>query len=53
MQNENSKSLEAVAREYVDKQLETMKKYGSAPSNISQQKYQSLVREITATLQMK
>jgi hypothetical protein len=53
MENKDSKSLETVAREYVDKQLETMKKYGSAPRDISPQKYQSLVRKITETLQMK
>lgn len=36
----------AIAKQYVDKQLETMKQYGSAPKDLSAQEYQSLVEEV-------
>jgi hypothetical protein len=39
-----------VAKQYVDKQLETMKKYGSAPQDISEQERKALAEEIAATL---
>jgi len=41
----NEQKLE-VAKQYVDKQLETMKKYGSAPEGMSKQEYQSLINEV-------
>ena len=41
----NEQKLE-VAKEYVDKQLETMKKYGSAPEKLSDQEYRSLIEDI-------
>lgn len=46
------KQLE-VAKKYVDTQLATMKKYGSAPPKISTQEYKSLVQEVVKTLQSK
>jgi len=39
-----------VAKLYVDKQLETMKKYGSAPEEMSEQEYRSLVEEVAETI---
>jgi hypothetical protein len=35
-----------VAKQYVDKQLETMKKYGSVPNEMSEQEYRSLIEEV-------
>lgn len=40
-----------IAKEYVDKQLDTMKQYGSAPSNMSEQEYKSLIHEVAANVQ--
>jgi hypothetical protein len=34
----------------VDKQLETMKQYGSAPKNISEQEYKALVSQVAAAI---
>ena len=42
-----------VAEKYVDKQLETMKKYGSAPRDISEQERRALVEEVASTLEAK
>ncbi|MGB8988309.1 MAG: hypothetical protein WCC37_17040 [Candidatus Sulfotelmatobacter sp.] len=40
-----------VAKEYVDKQLETMKQFGSAPSKkLSQEEYKALIEEVADTL---
>ena len=50
--NGDSKNIEA-AKQYVDKQLETMKKYGSAPNDFSDEEYQSLVEEIAETINLK
>ena len=50
--NGDPKNIEA-AKEYVDKQLETMKKYGSAPDDFSEEEYQSLVDEIADTINLK
>jgi hypothetical protein len=41
-----------VARQYVDKQLETMKKHGSAPKDLSSQEYNALVMQIAATVRV-
>jgi len=41
----NDKKFE-IAKEYVDKQLETMKQYGSAPSDMSEQEYKALIQEV-------
>lgn len=35
-----------IAKEYVDKQIATMKQYGSAPSEISREEYKALVQEV-------
>jgi hypothetical protein len=42
-----------VATEYVDKQLATMKKYGSEPRDLSPQEHRSLVEEIVSALPSK
>ena len=42
-----------IAKRYVDKQLETMKKYGSAPHAISEEEYRALVEEVAETLELK
>lgn len=34
------------AKQYVDKQLETMREFGSAPREISQEEYKSLIDEV-------
>ena len=39
-----------VAKEYVDKQLETMREFGSAPKEISQEEYRSLIEEVAQTV---
>ena len=48
----NEQKME-VAKQYVDKQLETMKKYGSAPRDISDQEYRALVEDVAATMDLK
>jgi hypothetical protein len=48
----NEQTLE-VAKQYVDKQLETMKKYGSAPRDISEQEYRALVDDVASTMNAK
>jgi hypothetical protein len=42
--------LEA-AKKYVDKQLETMKKYGSAPPEMSDEEYRALIEEVAKTME--
>lgn len=39
-----------VANQYVDKQLETMKKYGSAPNDLSDQERRAMVEEVVSIL---
>lgn len=34
-----------VAKEYIDKQLATMKAHGSAPSKLSDGEYQSMIKQ--------
>jgi hypothetical protein len=46
----NEKKFE-IAKQYVDKQLETMKQYGSAPSDMSEQEYKALIQEVAANVQ--
>jgi hypothetical protein len=48
----NDQKIEA-AKQYVDKQLETMKKYGSAPQNLSDNERQALVEEIVSLIDAK
>jgi hypothetical protein len=40
-----------IAKQYVEKQLETMKRYGSAPKDISEQEYKALVAEVAESVQ--
>lgn len=35
-----------IAKEYVDKQLETMRECGAAPADMSAEEYKSLVEEV-------
>ena len=49
---EEQKKL-VVAKEYVDRQLETMKKYGSAPDDISEEEYDALVYEVVGALDLR
>lgn len=39
-----------IAKEYVDKQLETMKQFGSAPKAISPEEYKALIDEVADTV---
>jgi hypothetical protein len=39
------------AKRYVEKQLETMKKYGSAPQDISDHERRAMVEDIASTLE--
>ena len=39
-----------IARQYVDKQLDTMKQYGSAPQNMSDQEYKALIQEVAENI---
>jgi hypothetical protein len=42
------------ARQYVDKQIETMKRYGSAPEeDLSEEEYNSLVEEIVDAIDLR
>jgi hypothetical protein len=43
-----------MAKEYVDKQLETMKQFGSAPrEKLSQEEYKALIDEVADTVTLK
>jgi hypothetical protein len=39
-----------VAKEYVDKQLETMKSHGCAPKTLSQGQYKAMITEVAKTI---
>ncbi|MGC1373687.1 MAG: hypothetical protein WA824_16245 [Candidatus Sulfotelmatobacter sp.] len=39
-----------IAKQYVDKQLETMKQHGSEPKNMSDQEYKALIREVAENI---
>lgn len=43
-------SLEAKAKEYVDTQLATMRKYGSAPSEMSGAEYRGLISDVAKAM---
>lgn len=45
LRDDKTKLLEA-AKEYVEKQLATMKEFGSAPKKLSATAYNELVREV-------
>jgi hypothetical protein len=40
-----------IAKEYVDRQLKTLKDYDSAPPDLSEEEYQSLIRETAELVQ--
>ena len=42
-----------IAKEYVDKQLETMKQFGSAPPKISNEEYKALIDEVAEAVNCK
>lgn len=44
------KKLE-IAKQYVDKQLDTMRQYGSAPKEISEQEYNNLIQDVAEKIQ--
>ncbi len=48
----NEQKIE-VAKQYVDKQLATMEKYGSAPKDLSDQERRALVEEIVSLIDVK
>ena len=39
-----------VAKQYVNKQLETMRKHGSAPKDLSEQEYKAIIMQVAATV---
>jgi len=39
-----------IAKEYVDKQLETMKRFDAATKDISDHEYRSLINEVARTV---
>jgi hypothetical protein len=39
-----------IAKEYVDKQLETMKEFGSAPREMSKEEYKALIDDVAETV---
>jgi hypothetical protein len=41
------------AKEYVDKQIETMKRHGSMPDDLSEEEYNGLVEEIVEAIDLK
>ena len=45
----NEKRYE-IAKEYVDKQLETMKQFGSAPREMSNEEYKALIDDVAETV---
>jgi hypothetical protein len=40
-----------IAKQYVDRQLQIMKEYNSAPSDLSEEEYQSLISETAELVQ--
>lgn len=40
-----------IAKQYVDKQLKTMKRRGSATKKISQHEYKALIRQVAQAVQ--
>jgi hypothetical protein len=39
-----------IAKEYVDKQLETMRQFGSAPREMSNEEYKALIEDVAETV---
>lgn len=46
--NQSKDTTWEAAKKYVDQQLETMKKFGSAPKELSSTDYNSLIKKIAA-----
>jgi hypothetical protein len=46
-----SRTHEQIAKEYVDKQFEVMRKYGSLTKEISDREYSEIVRKIAALME--
>jgi len=42
-----------IAKEYVDRQLETMRQFGSAPQEMSKEEYKALIEEVADTVNLK
>ena len=42
-----------IAKQYVDRQLQTMKQYGSAPSELSKRDYETLIKKVAAIVNSK
>lgn len=40
-----------IAKEYIDRQLKTMKQYGSAPRELSKQEYEALIKKAAKIVQ--
>jgi hypothetical protein len=53
MNTESTSANLRAAKQYVDKQIETMKRYGSAPDDFSEEEYNSLVEEIAEAIDLK
>jgi hypothetical protein len=41
------------AKEYVDRQLETMRQFGSAPQEMSKEEYKALIEKVAETVNLK
>ena len=39
-----------IAKQYVDKQLETMRRYGSAPKEMTEKAYNALLQQVAETV---
>jgi hypothetical protein len=46
----STKQRYEAAKQYVDQQLDTMKKFGAAPKKMSQEEYRSLIDEVAGKL---
>jgi hypothetical protein len=46
----NDEKRYAIAKEYVDEQLDVMRKFDAAPKNISPSDYRSLIERIAKTI---
>jgi hypothetical protein len=43
----------AAAKAYVDKQLDTLKRYDSAPKNLSKEEYRHLIEDVADAIRLK
>jgi len=53
MSEASDKKNIAAAKAYVDKQLETLKRYDAAPKNLSKEEYRNLVNEVADAIKLK